>query len=398
MSKMVYFIHFNKKLKCFFTLYFISTQKPRDLSTSKKARNNQMASRSSPYMHSPSIGTIPQTFHKLSSSWDAKVGSRDHTVKIFVRTNQNEPVQHIPAILMALFNDLHEKSDMIKEIHATNPGSVKVGDDNQTLWLYTMRQSDAMPKNSEELERLYEFVRMFTGKHLDSEAHSYVMKHIHISVSFFVWFFTKKNFYYYTKEIRQTTRGGIQKQWRSILLVRVPVVNITQNASVPKVRGDIHQKAILVKLEEEQRKLKADITKVISSTCKADFDDEHELHKTISQCMASGSKTFVGNKQSKKLQKIYNEYMKVTEKVKKTRKSVSQIEVANKKTALTIVVPETNDWGGLGEPPSPPKLIRQNADCLGYSIIVTTQVAEESFDTSIPEPLDDEPPESWEDL
>ena len=354
-----------------------------------------MASRSSPYMHSPSIGTMPQTFRKLSSSWDAKVGSRDHTAKIFVGTSQNDPIQHIPAILMALFNDLHEKSDMIKEIQATNPGSVKLGDDNQTLWLYTMRQSDAMPKNSEELERLYAFVRMFTGKHLDAEAHSYVMKHIHISVSFFVWFFTKKNFYYYTKEIRQTTRGGIQKQWRSILLVRVPVVNITQNASVPKVRGDIHQKAILVKLEEEQKKLKADITKVISSTCKVDFDDERELHKTISQCMASDSKTFVGYKQSKKLQKIYNEYMKVTEKVKKTRKSLSLIEVANKKTALTIVVPDTNDWGELGEPPSPPKLIRQSADCLGYDITATTN---ETQNTDAPEPLEDDVPESWEDL
>ena len=387
-----------KKIEMIFYSRYYQHTKTKRFIYKQKARNNQMASRSSPYMHSPSIGTMPQTFRKLSSSWDAKVGLRDHTAKIFVGTSQNDPIQHIPAILMALFNDLHEKSDMIKEIQATNPGSVKLGDDNQSLWLYTMRQTDAMPKNSEELERLYAFVRLFTGKHLDAEAHSYVMKHIHISVSFFVWFFTKKNFYYYTKEIRQTTRGGIQKQWRSILLVRVPIVNITPNASVPKARGDIHQKAILVKLDEEQKKLKADITKVIPSMCKVDFEDERELHKTISQCMASDSKTFVGYKQSKKLQKIYNDYMKVTEKVKKTRKSVSLIEVANKKTALTIVVPETNDWGELGEPPSPPKLIRQNADCLGYSILVTTQVTEESFDTSIPEPLNDYVPESWEDL
>ena len=386
---------FLKKIEMIFYSRYYQHLKTKRFIYKQKARNNQMASRSSPYMYSPTIGTMPQTFRKLSSSWDVKVGSRDHTAKIFVGTNQNDPIQHIPAILMALFNDLHEKSDMIKEIQATNPGSVKLGDDNQTVWLYTMRQTDAMPKNSEELERLYAFVRMFTGKHLNSEAHSYVMKHIHISVSFFVWFFTKKNFYYYTKEIRQTTRGGIQKQWRSILLVRVPIVNITQNASVPKVRGDIHQKAILVKLEEEQKKLKADITKVIPSTCKVEFDDERELHKTISQCMASDSNTFVGYKQSKKLQKIYNEYMKVTEKVKKTRKSVSLIEVANKKTALTIVVPETNDWGELGEPPSPPKLIRQNADYLGYDITATIN---ETQNTDAPEPLEDDVPESWEDL
>lgn len=87
--------------------------------------------------------------------------------------------------------------------------------------------------------------------------------------------------------------------------------------------------------------------------------------------------------------------MKVTEKVKKTRKSLSLIEVANKKTALTIVVPDTNDWGELGEPPSPPKLIRQSADCLGYDITATTN---ETQNTDAPEPLEDDVPESWEDL
>ena len=88
--------------------------------------------------------------------------------------------------------------------------------------------------------------------------------------------------------------------------------------------------------------------------------------------------------------------MKVTEKVKKTRKSVSLIEVTNKKTTLTIVVPETNDWGELGDPPSPPKLIRQNADYLGYDITATT--INETQHTDAPEPLEVDVPESWEDL
>ncbi len=359
------------------------------LQATSKIQQTTMASRKSPYMYSASIGTMPQTYRKLSSSWDAKACSRDHTANVFCNTAKKDAVMHVPSILLALFNGLHEKSDMIKELHSVS-GGVMLGDDANTIWLYTMRPSDAMPKNAEELERLYEFVRVFTAKHLDVETHAYIIQNIHIAVSFFVWFFTKKNFYYYTKEIRQTTRGGIQKQWRSILLVRVPAV-VIQNVAAPKARGEIHQKTILAKLEEGQAKLKTDITKLITSGCVVDFDDASTLHKTISQCTTSGNQNFVGNKQGKKLQKTYDEYVKVTDKVKKTRKSVFQIEAAEKKTPLTIVTPP--DWGNLGEPPSPPKLIRQNADCLGaLPPLPTTNI-------QTPEPVNSEDvPESWEDL
>lgn len=352
-----------------------------------------MASRRSPYAYSPSIGTMPQTYRKLSSSWDTKAGSRDHTANIFCNTTKNDAVLHVPSLLLALFNELHKKSDMIKELKAVSSG-VMMGDDNQTIWLYTMRPSDAMPKNSEELERLYAFVRMFSEKHLDAESYLYIMKYIHIAVSFFVWFFTKKNFYYYTNEIRQTTRGGIQKQWRSILLVRVPVVNVMQNASAPKGRGEIHQKTILSKLEEEQRKAKACITNLIGTNRVVDFDDAMTLHSKISQYMNSGNSNFIGNKPGKKLQKIYQEYMKNDEKIKKMRKSLVHIETTEKKMGMTIKIPEnTPDWGELGAPPPPPKLIRCNADYLGNEF--PAQIRD---DTLGPNTLEEDVPDSWEDL
>jgi len=213
------------------------------------------------------------------------------------------------------------------------------------------------------------------------------MQNVHIAVSFFVWFFTKKNFYYYTNEIRQTTHGGIQKQWRSILLVRVPMV-VIQKVTTPKVRGDIHQKTILAKLEEGQAKLKIDIANVISSGGVIDFDDIAKLHQTISQCTTSGNKSFIGNKQGKKLQKTYDEFVKVTDKINKIHKSLFHINSADKKTSHIIMTPP--DWGNLGEPPSPPKLIRQNADSLWRH---------DDEMSMTPEPIIDEDiPESWEDL
>ena len=225
-------------------------------------------------------------------------------------------------------------------------------------------------------------------------------QHIHIAVCFFVWFFTKQNFYYYTKEIRQTTRGGIQKQWRSVLLTRVPAVMVVaQNTTVPKVRGDVHQKTILAKLEEEQTSLKTEIKKLLDSVCEVDFEDDARLRDTMAQTMKVGSTCYITGKKSKKLQKAYQDYVKVTDKVNKTRKSLFQIETAERKMALAITAPAPaeDDWGELGAPPSPPKLIRQNAEFPELLGVESSGGA--TVPSAQPEAIvDEDVPESWEDL
>tara|TARA_B110000114_G_scaffold183770_1_gene225816 strand:- start:680 stop:1582 length:903 start_codon:yes stop_codon:yes gene_type:complete len=300
--------------------------------------------------------------------------------------------------MVSLLNGLHANSDILNEFKSVKPDTVKMGDDARTIWLYSMRPSDAMPKNAEELERLYAFVIAFTKKHLDTVTYDYVNQHIHITVCFFVWFFTKQNFYYYKKEIRQTTRGGIQKQWRSVLLTRVPTMVAAQNATnTQKVRGDIHQKAILVKLEEEQYNLKTDIKKLLSSVCEMDFEDDAHLRETMSQTMIVGSKCYINGKKSKKLQKAYQDYVKVTDKVNKTRKSLFNIENMEKKIALNITLPAPTEdvWGELGTPPPPPPLNRQNAEFPQQM----DMVAHEAQSCNQPEAiLTEDVPESWEDL
>ena len=359
-----------------------------------------MASRKSPYMYSPSCGTMPNTYRKLSSSWDAKTGTRDHLANVFCNTVKSDAVLHIPAIMMSLLNDLHASSDMLKELQCVNPGAVKMGDDARTIWIYSMRPSDAMPKNAEELESLYSFVNIFAKKHFNAVAYDYVTQHIHIAVCFFVWFFTKQNFYYYTKEIRQTTRGGIQKQWRSVLLTRVPqVMVVAQNTTVPKVRGDLHQKTILAKLEEEQVSIKAEIKKLLASVCEVDFEDDARLRDTMAQTMTMGSKCYITGKKSKKLQKAFQDYVKVTDKVNKTRKSLFQIETAERKMALAITAPAPAEdvWGGLGAPPSPPKLIRQDAEFPELLGVGSPDAA--TVPSAQPEAIiDEDVPDSWEDL
>ena len=359
-----------------------------------------MASRKSPYMYSSSCGTMPNTYRKLSSSWDAKTGTRDHLANVFCNTTKSDAVLHVPAIMMALLNDLHANSDMLKELQCVNPGAVKMGNDARTIWIYSMRPSDAMPKNAEELECLYSFVNIFAKKHFNTVAYDYVTQHIHIAVCFFVWFFTKQNFYYYTKEIRQTTRGGIQKQWRSVLLTRVPpAMIVAQNTTVPKVRGDLHQKTILAKLEEEQVSIKAEIKKLLASVCEVDFEDDARLRDTMAQTMTMGSKCYITGKKSKKLQKAFQDYVKVTDKVNKTRKSLFQIETAERKMALAITAPAPAEdvWGGLGAPPSPPKLIRQDAEFPELLGVGSPDAA--TVPSAQPEAIiDEDVPDSWEDL
>ena len=90
-----------------------------------------------------------------------------------------------------------------------------------------------------------------------------------------------------------------------------------------------------------------------------------------------------------------------------SKKSISSVNSQQNKMSLTIKVPETHDtydWGSLGPPPSPPKLIRQNAYVPMFNVSNTNIVNCPVIDTPLPltdeiiaNPVEDVP-ESWEDL
>ena len=62
------------------------------LQATSKIQQATMASRKSPYMYSPSIGSMSQTYRKLASSWDAKTGNRDHLANVFCNTVKSDDV------------------------------------------------------------------------------------------------------------------------------------------------------------------------------------------------------------------------------------------------------------------------------------------------------------------
>ena len=357
-----------------------------------------MASRSNGFKYSKDYGQhLPNTFNKLRTFWSGKIGNRDHTANIFYDSHAKEPKTHVPFLLMSAFNRIHvENGDMVTVFKNTNPSAIKVDNDQESLWIYTMRQSDALPRTTQDMERLFVFVQMFMEKHLDSESNVYLMKHINITVCFFIWFFTTPEFFFNKKVVKQTTRNGIKKIWRSILLVKPPVHIIT-TASQHK-RGVNHQTNILSNLEKEKETIEQNILSIIQSV-HPNFTiqwDQYDCHDKISETLQYNHANYVSGKKNKKIQKLYQDYQKINEKIKISKKSISSVSVQEKPDPLTINIPNhTNEWSPCGSPPSPPKLIRQNAIPLCECITSTTTVETEgpySLD------VDDDVPESWEDL
>tara|TARA_Y100000768_G_scaffold374264_1_gene343811 strand:+ start:1087 stop:1983 length:897 start_codon:yes stop_codon:yes gene_type:complete len=298
---------------------------------------------------------------------------------------------------MSAFNRIHSQhGDMVGVFKNINPSAIKVDNDGESVWIYSMRQSDALPKTTQDMERVFAFVRMFMEQYLDQDSCDYVTKHINIAVCFFIWFFSTPNFFFNKKVVKQTTRGGITKIWRSILLIKPPI-QITNTVTQHK-RGVNHQSNILSNLEKDREAIQENILSLIQSV-HSDFTiqwDKYDYHTKISETMQYNHKHYIHGKKSKKIQKLYQEFQKLNEKIILSKKSISNVE--QKSTPLTIQVPQHNittyDWGECGSPPSPPKLIRSNAVCIGSeytSLFDSTPIVNDMVSN-------DEIPESWEDL
>ena len=149
-----------------------------------------------------------------------------------------------------------------------------------------------------------------------------------------------------------------------------------------------------------------------------DWSDPLRVHLRVSEFIAN-SESGLSIKQNKKLQKIYNEYTTITKKINKTIDKINKVERANAKIAFVPPISTAHDDDELGpEPLSPPQLIRQSADELGYEGTGSTKIKCFGCESNqpnqlahiggcLPDELDgfthgdeaeDEVPDSWEDL
>lgn len=356
---------------------------------------------------------LPRTFHKLAEKWDKKVGSRNFESKCWTpaTTDSQDPIQRVALLMSAELGkysgtSVQRFSELSVESAATATGQI---------WLYDMRQSgDSLPKSQDDTQRLYGVVRAVISQWFNAEDQFYLEKNIHIAVSFFVWYYNKPNFFYNDNVTRQTTRKGIQRVWTPLFVGKRPKLQSEPKpAPTSKSRFASTTDALLPKQQQQQENLRKEIQALITSTALLksglDWEDSRRLHGQISEVLVN-TDSGLSIKQNKKLQNKYNEYITLSSKIKKTTDKIRKVELANSK----IVVPQKEPvWDDrLGSPPdSPPQLVRQMADFLGYVRDDSAAASEcVGCNTSQPNQLahmggclpdefdNDEVPDSWEDL
>lgn len=341
---------------------------------------------------------MPRTFYKLVEKWDKKVGARNFESSCWTSTtvDKREPIHNV-AYLMSEKLRLHSSNMFHKltELSCDCQGTI-----NQQIWIYDMRQSDNLPKSQADTQRLYGFVERLVKSWFDAQEKDYLLKHCHITTCFFVWYFTKPEFFYKDNVTKQTTRNGIRRVWTPLLLRKMEKTSY-ENVTTPSSKNKFTNTTdtLLPKQQQHQTKLREEIQQLLSATklknTSIDWQDSQRTHMKISECMNTNSGLSI--KQNKKLQKMYNDYTTITTKINKTMLKVNKVKRANSRLASN----DNDDtiWDSRLGPPGPPtKLIRKSA-CESEEG-VTVPAERHACATNLPDKLlpDEFVPESWEDL
>ena len=356
---------------------------------------------------------LPRTFYKLADKWDKKVGTRNYESKCWTMSSvdNRDPIHKVAYLMSEKLGS--QPLDMFYKLVALSPDCQ--GTPSQQVWIYDMRQSDTLPKSQADTQRLYGFVDKLLKSWFDGQERNYLFQNVHIATCFFVWYFTKPNFFYKDNVMKQTTRHGIQRVWTPLLLgKKMKLQKEPVNAPAPKSQLSTTTDALLPKQQQQQEKLRKDIVALVASTTLStatlEWDDPRHLHLKISECLAN-TDSGLSIKQNKKLQKTYNEYTTITAKINKTMGKIHKVEHAN---AKIVIPPKKPVWDAeLGSPPmSPPELIRKSAcegepsspvECPGCATGQANQLAH--MGGCLPDELaadtlggEEDVPDSWEDL
>ena len=278
---------------------------------------------------------------RLASSWNKKCGQRDCTANVFHGTVPSEPLYHVASLMNTVLCDIHSRTGIVEELKNVEP-NVVASDTATSVWIYDMRASDAAPRTEQDSVRLKHFVKMLIKKHFDTHTQSYLLQHINISTCFFMWFLATPNYFYATKEMKQTTRNGIQKVWTETLLRKKPSDKPATTAKIVKERGELHQVNVLSKLVNDKNTLETKITNLVQSEYPSivlDWTDIDSVHVKVSECFVMNGKCYINGKKSKKLQMLYQDYQKNQNKVARAKFGIEQskIQQRNEKKAAAAM-------------------------------------------------------------
>jgi hypothetical protein len=367
-----------KKLNYFSTVKGIQDNKQQD-NKQQATSNKQQDNKTTYIMATQNIGIA---YIKLASAWDKKRGARDFQANVFNNTTKNEPMYHVAMILNRALCDIYINTtkSIVEELKCIEPNKAIVSP-NGSIWVYDMRHSDAAPRTEQDAEHLKQFVSLFIKKHFDASTQHYLNENLTITMCFFAWFFATPNYFYATKEMRQTTRYGIEKIWTETLARKKPIHTSHRPAppSHPKQRGMMHQKNVLPKLEEDKLSLQSKINELVNPEHVIDWTDIRTVHKQVSECLENN--TLLSGKKIKKLQTLYQQQEKIQEKIERTKEGIKHAEFqAKKNNKLQTAEPETTE-PEIAEPE-----------------IAEPEIAEPEIAEPETREEEEDVPESWEDL
>lgn len=376
-------------MKCFFFWLKVLTAFWHNLSYQPSATKASTTMASATMTSATNSQNLSRTYSKLTKTWDKKTGKRTSEQGVWNQeASPQNPVDHVPYIMSSMFEKKTRTVNMCGALNNIQPEKTKVHNDQ--IFIYTMRNSDTLPKNVEEEKKLYAFVKMMLRVWCQHEPSRYNMntllyleKNIHICVCFFVWYMTKPNFFFKDKIYKQTTKRGFYRVWTPILLnkeirtqvsaptVKSKVMITTTNAQLPKWEG-----------------LVADIKGKITTITRSDFswEDSRTLHNEISEALSDNE---LNTNQVKKLHKLYHEYLVLHQKISKTKAKIMEAEMANAKMVVHTET-ESSAASCIGCLQNQPNQLAHVGGCLEDLLD-----DEESQEMTEKEP---EVPDNWEDL
>lgn len=281
---------------------------------------------------------FPRTFYRLADKWNKKVGARNFESNCWttVSCDMSDPIYKVASLMSEKLKNV--TPDDIEEVSADC-----IRAPNGQVWVYDMRQSDSLPKTLQDSQRLYEYVRLLVTRQFTPGDLGYLMDHSHITACFFVWYFTKPDFFFKDRIIKQTTRSGIQRVWVPVLCSKKPVRHMIPGTTMQPPKVSTTSDTLLPKQRRQQAKLQSDIQALLSSAAESrnvsiEWSDPMRRHLYISGFIAN-SGSGLSNKQTKKLQKMYNDYVTLTSKINKALDKIDKVERDNIRSAYTLPKP-----------------------------------------------------------
>ena len=239
--------------------------------------------------------TFSNTFYKLDKLWTRKRKHFNYERAIF--DDDGIPSNFIPKIIQEQLRETHLDSGNIFRYFMNRYSTItKFVFQEQAMYIYDHRQSDYLPKNNAELQKLSDFLHMCIYPLFPRETQKRLKKYHMISCCFVIWFFGTPNFFVSTCLLptRPTkAKHKVMKQEHNLYKSSC----FSQDKQIPQLQASVH--CALSVLETQ---LGVSLEKL----------NAHDIHPTISAHLTEEK---LGKNKYKRMLKHYQQYQKTKQKL-----------------------------------------------------------------------------------